>query len=436
MNKTPQIFHGEWWVPAVMDHDLADMFVSNPSSMMGLEQKYIGTLTYYENGDSTLEFYHVPSNFHSKLYCQNQVIWGQDTNGNIFTLFDVVMQNKDSADFTNTKFDVDLILIGEHVLSLDTALFNKCVIQFPYLRNWAFHDNLTIHKGAVANNYVLNNISLSNYLVEAQIENELNWLLRDKQIQNKTKFDLSISQATEFVIESAKKLSIRDCLKQIVEFTQLLSIALYCEQSPSAVSFYNYKTNRYAFLLFKIRESAKPKNSTLIKFKELKEKVPAIFYAWHENYNNISPISNYLIQSLHEKKTFDVPDFLIIAQALDGFYKRFVNKKDGKNHKKYEDGIKILLEQFNDVVFVNKCHIDPIILRDSRNKYSHLYPDDEKSLALEGEDLYWLTEKCKILLTCCILNLMGLTNKEINHCFSCSPIQEFIISHLFEFSFE
>ena len=153
-----------------------------------------------------------------------------------------------------------------------------------------------------------------------------------------------------------------------------------------------------------------------------------MFAIWHENFDKIAPISRYLIDSLHRKHAFDVPDFLIIAQALDGYHKRFVNKKDGKDHKKYEDGIRILLEQFEDVDCVQKCNIDPTILRDSRNFYSHLCPDEEKKSAVDNADLYWLTEKCKILLTCCILNMLGLTNEEINLCCEHSPISQIIDS--------
>ena len=124
-----------------------------------------------------------------------------------------------------------------------------------------------------------------------------------------------------------------------------------------------------------------------------------------------------------------MPDFLIIAQALDGYHKRFVNKKNGKDHQKYEDGIRILLKQFEDVECIQKCHINPKVVTQSRDKYSHLLLDEDKPLAVEGEDLYWLTEKCKILLTCCILNMLGLTNKEINICCeSQSPIKQIIDS--------
>ena len=162
MNNNPQIYHGEWWVPAVADRD---------TKMMGHERKYTGTLTYYGDKNSTLELYHTPSNFHSKHYCQNDVIWGRDANG-----------------------------------------------------------------------------------------------------------------------------------------------------------------------------------------------------------------------------------------------------------------IKILLKQVEDVDCIQKCNINPKTLTDSRDFYSHLFPDEEKKSAVESEDLYWLTEKCKVLLTCCILNLLGLTNKEINLCCEQSPISQIIDS--------
>ena len=149
---------------------------------------------------------------------------------------------------------------------------------------------------------------------------------------------------------------------------------------------------------------------------------------WHDIFDKMAPISNYLIDSLQKKNRFDVPDFLIIAQALDGYHKRFVNKKNGKDIRKYEDQIEILLNQFKDVKAIEKCHIKPIVLADSRNYYSHLFPDEEKKSAVESEDLYWLTEKCKVLLTCCILNLLGLTNKEINLCCEKSPIIQIIDS--------
>lgn len=425
MNNHPLIFHGEWWVPAVTDRDIR-FNALNPEQMMGHETKYTGTLTYYEEQDSILEIYHVLSNFHSHHYKYNDVMWGRDANGHIFTLFNVVIQDRPLGDMTNTVFDVGLILVGEHVLSSEDTRFGKCIVQFPYLRNWAFHNNIT-SSNAGALTYFKMPLESTN-LLEILHEDGCWWRLWQNQMIDRGMYDLTITQTTEFEIEASKPLSIWSYTKQVEEFAQFLSIALYCEQNPTKIVMKNYKDGRKSVLLFKKNASVNPEKSSLIKFGLLKDKLSPMLNVWHKNYDKISPISSYLIDSLDKKNRFDVPDFLIIAQALDGYHKRFINKKDGRDVRKYEEQIDILLNQFKDVEVIKKCKINAEILKDTRHKYSHLYPDDEKSLAVEGDDLYWLTEKCKVLLTCCILNMLGLTNKEINLCCNQSPISQIIDS--------
>lgn len=426
MNSNPQIFHGDWWVPAVLDHDTRMIF-PEPEQMMGLEKKYTGTLTYYGDAEATLELYHVPSNFHSSHYHKNKVMWGIDANGHIFTLFNVLIKNLRIGDFTCTKFVVSLILMGEHVLSIEDSRFKRCEVNFPYLRNWAFHNNIT-PSNAGTSIYFKTSFG-ANKLLENVNNDGACWRLWQGQTIERSIHDLTIIQTTTLEIEAIKALSIRSYLKQIEEFAQFLSIALYGDQNPTEIKFVNKDNEHECVLLFKKNASVDPDVFTLIKFDLLKEKLPAMLIKWHECYDKVAPISSYLIDSLQKKNRFDVPDFLIIAQALDGYHKRFVNKKDGKDHQKYEDGIRILLEQFEDVECIQKCHINPKVVTQSRDKYSHLLLDEDKPLAVDGDDLYWLTEKCKILLTCCILNLLGLTNKEINLCCEgYSPIKQIVDS--------
>lgn len=425
MDNNPQIFHGEWWVPAVADRDTRMMFLQ-PEGMMGHERKYTGTLTYYGDKNSTLELYHTPSNFHSKHYHQNDVIWGKDANGNIFTLFNVMMNEQHLGDFSCIKFVVAYILIGEHVLSPFDKCFGSCIVQFPYLRNWAFHDNITQSNAGTITSF--KSPIFAEKLLETMNEEGVWWRLWQGQTINRTIYDLKITQTTTLEIEALEAISIRSCMRQIVEFAQFLSIALYGDQNPSEIKFVNKENKHECIFLFKMDASVDPGVMSLIKFGIFKEKLPKMLNTWHENFEKMAPISSYLIESLQKKNRFDVPDFLIIAQALDGYHKRFVNKKDGKDIRKFEDQIEILLNQFKDVKAIEKCHIKPEVLTDSRNYYSHLFPDEEIKSAVEGDDLYWLTEKCKILLTCCILNLLGLKNKDINLCCENSPISQMMDS--------
>ena len=425
MSKNPQTYIGEWWVPAVADRE-THMITSDPEKMMGHEKKYTGTLTYYGDENSTLELYHVLSNFHSKHYCKNKVIWGRDANGHIFTLFNVVMQEQRLGDLTCTKFVVAYILIGKHVLSVFDKCFGSCIVQFQYLRNWAFHDNVKqCHAGTTASFKLP---IFAEKLLETINEEGVWWRLWQDQTISRTIYDLKITQTTMLEIEALDAISIRSCMRHIEEFAQFLSIALYCDQNPVEVKFVGKENKHECVFLFKKDASVDPGVMSLIKFCIFKEKLPKMLNTWHENFDKMAPISSYLIESLQKKTRFDVPDFLIIAQALDGYHKRFVNKQNGKDIRKYEEQIEILLNQFKDVRAIQECKIKPEVLTDSRNYYSHLFPDEELKSTVNGDNLYWLTEKCKILLTCCLLNMLGLTNKEINLCCENSPISQIIDS--------
>lgn len=430
MSNNPQIFHGEWWVPAVADHDTRMTFLQ-PEGMMGHERKYTGTLTYYGDKNSTLELYHTPSNFHSRHYHQNAVIWGKDANGHIFTLFNVMMNEQQLDDFSCSKFVVDMILMGEHVLSLDYNKYSRCIVTYSHLVNWTFYETQNVintyyhHEDKFF--YLTIPFQTIN-IFEASVDKASLWVLnQNNSIVNDIR-GYQIKPSPYFEIRATEPIPLKSYIRQIKEFTQFLSIALFGIQDPQNVEFVIEGDNNTRKLLFKKEASYDPGFRSVIKLKELKVKLPSMLQLWHSNFEEVAPISHYLINSLKNNNRFDIPDFLIIAQALDGYHKRFINKKDGKNIKKYEDQINVLLNQFNDIEAIRKCNINAKVLTDSRHKYSHLFPDEEKSLAVEGEDLYWLTEKCKILLTCCILNMLGLTNKEINLCCEQSPISQIIDS--------
>jgi len=415
MMSAPRVFHGEWWVPAKVVQKSESY-----TTYMGPGKKFTGTLTYNGNSESVLELYHVPSDFQSTLYHENEVMWGKDANGTIYTLFCVKIKEQNIWDFTNTLFSVELILIGKHVSSKRDICFESCIVQYPYLRNWAFFGN-------VPNNHAI---------IEVSMGDGIKWVLRNKIEKQESPYDLTISRKTELVIEFSRGISVYDGLRLAKEFAQFLSIALYCEQNPTSVHFVDKREpilniQRQCSLLFERNESCNP-NGDLIKFNELNDKVPLMLSTWYRKYESLAPISGYLIASLKKNKYFGTPDFLIIAQALDGYCSRFVEKSEvpqttcGKRLKNpsYKDQIKFLLERFNGVDVIKSCHIDPDVLTDSRHKYSHLLPDEAKPKAVDGEDLYDLTEKSKILLVCCILDLLGLSIDEINLCLNASPIKE------------
>ena len=409
----PTTYHGVWQVP-----DARGMFT----------RQFSGTLTYYGDKPSTLELIHEPNTGSIANNGYYEVLWGQDGGGVSYTLFGATLTREVS--FSKTTYAINYILLGKHVKSLDEACFDTCMVKYPYLNRWALDSRFS---GGASQNQTLLSLDLGVRppFLSVEVEKELRIMLWGQLTNNINRYEIIAKQATNLNIDAPQNIPLNTYLKTISEFSQFLSIALFAEQHPSEVIFANKGVKINYSLLFNTHSSTEPWVLSLIKFDELKNRVPDILKQWHSNYDRVSPISHYLIRAMNRDNVFDVPDFLTIAQALDGYFKRFVNNKDGKDTKQYKQEIDKLLKRFKGVAVIQKCNIDSEALTQTRHKYSHLIPDEDAKIAKaveEGEPLFWLTQKCIVLLTCCILDMLGLTTDEINHCCNNSPINQIAIS--------
>ena len=420
MNNNPRTFYALW---------------TSPDKMRNLiPHQCMGTLCYNNCKDITLTLMIPPSQgVISTCYKHYDVLFGKDANGVKYTLFDLntIEEPIYDCNFSKHEYKVRFILIGEHILSLDTEIFDRCVVQFPRLIDWAYKSRIT--KLNEPNNVMEYRVSRTkDSILEIDIDGDIKYILSPRcLLDNRENFlGVTLKQFTELIIESNCKKTIRDLINSIMEFNNLFSIVLFSEQAPSSIEFYisNDKYRRFE-LLFKNSKIDNTHGTPLIKFEQLKDKIPSMFKKWHENYKQIFLICNHLITAIQKDGEFDDSNFLIIAQALDGYFKRFVNKKDGKDTKQYEHQIKKLLEHFKGVEALQTCNLDAKVLAHSRHKYSHLIPDDETKnveKAVSGKELYYLTKKGIVLLTCCILDNLGLTIDEINSCFKNSVIERIV----------
>ena len=402
----------------------------NTPTIYNLFQDCVGTLRCYKNKPSILEIHHKPSiGTISNMCCNYNTIWGKDANGYVFTLFNATMISQ--TDFSKTVFSIGYCLVGKNVKSIDTPIFDGCIVHFPYLRNWAFNPLRNIASGKCSLVTELNTTNVPPIL-EWDIEDNITLQLHRDFFVNNTRYETIIKEDTLLLIKSREQLPISRYLKLIYIFKQFLSIALFGEQQPCRIEFkVASETNVMATkLLYRVNESYEPYIIPLLDFNKISYKIPDMLRKWYSNYEQMSPIIKYFVQAITElKNEFDTPDFLIIAQALDGYHKRFVNKKDGKDIRKYKEQIDKLLEHFKGVLLLKKCNLNTEVLTHSRHKYSHLIPDEENKnveKAVEGEELYYLTKKCIVLLTCCILDNLGLTIEEINLCFKDSAIERMV----------
>lgn len=407
-------YSGVWWVP--------------DGSRRFSGEKHSGTLLYNGTERITLDIIHNPTQGTIfRAYETYNTIWGEDAGGNIYTLFGATL-TRHLGDFSKATFTIRFVLVGMHVRSLDEIAFDSCRVYYPFLNRWMMESHIEEKRAGSVSTVALD-FGVCPPFLSLELEEGIIlsvWTRLSKQV---TRYSMMVTQDTVLDIYAPKKTSLSTFLKTISEFTYLQSFALFTEQNSDEVYFWNKGDATKCQLLFKKNPSVEPKLLPFIKYDKLMDKMPDIIAIWHSDYDRIYPIVRYLIRSFNDSQTFDVPDFLTIAHALDGFFKRFVNFLDGKNTKQFEHEINKLIKRIDGVEAIEKCKIDSLVLRKTRDKYTHLIPDEDEDIAGAIDDMdemYWLTQKCKILLACSILKHLGLEIEDINVCCASSPVSNII----------
>ena len=403
------VYHGKWMIP-----------IHGKSGEVVEHRECMGTLT-YDGASIKLDVY--PDFSILPVGCDYiEVLYGYDNCGNRYTLFDLYQTNIQFG--VSASFSVTEVVLGNKIESLSTPVYNECEVVYPYLRNWVH----TLLFDITQSDKLYFEAPFDNIqpVKEIELDGSVRLSICHKNNFKVENYQLHYTENVVLKIKSDNTLSINEFKRIITRFTQFLSVAMYSSQSPCDIVFSistdkGIVTNR---MLFEITESEKPARKMLIPFNTFKDRIESLVNKWFNDYEQISPICDYLIRSL-EKSVFDAPKFLIVAQALDGYYKRYGEGKCG-----YEDGIKRLLNRFQKIELIRACNIDATVMAHTRHKYSHLIPDSDNSKNIEkavsGEELYLLTKKAVVLLTCCILDYIGLTIDEINKCLEGSTVKQII----------
>lgn len=415
MNSThniSKVYHGKWRIPK-----------HNQSGEVEYKE-CMGTLT-YDGENIRLVVY--PEFSIAPCECEYiKVLYGQNNSGLSFTLFGLNLQNINFG--VSASFIVGGVIVGREVESLSIPVYNECVVRYPYLMNWVnrhFYTSTTKDGKA----YFETQIDNLQPVCEFELEDGVTISLCPNPNCHWEGFQFNYTEDVILKIKSKSPKSIDDFQKIITKFSVFLSVALYGKQSPYSVKYGVYEDGEMVYddSLFEIAKSKEPSRNALIKFDQFKDRLGELVIKWFEDYEQIAPISSYLISSL-EKSVFDTPKFLIVAQAVDGYAERFAGVLNKPERTSYSDNITLLLERFKGVDAIQKCNIDASVMAQTRNKYSHLLPDNtnKHKKAVSGRDLYLLTKKTMVLLTCCILDYMGMTTNDINACIKGSIVERMI----------
>lgn len=417
-------FKGFWYKPKESENKIAGVLKVDPFKSNSLE--LIG-------GFSNHPF----DNLESK---NEEVLWGEvyDSKNHLrkITLFQCFSSGSVnfSANFPIVRFRCSIFIDGIHIESIEKKSCYKLTASLTSLYNWK-------NSGILRNTYYSEDVDpLKTSKVKLEIDNSDLWEI---PVKLDDKFTLSIfadynfipsinlqectaKQFTKVKIESLENESIEDLYSRLNLFMEFLSFAtltpiyiknlsIYAldnyQELPDGTKWY-HSSNLYC--RYKGCDDTQIDSDIvnhLFNHSDIQEEYAKILVKWFNLKSELAPIRSHLVDSIRPTKSFSSLNFLVVIQSLDGFHRRFIDA--GKNT--LLNRLKFLVnEKFSEIEKINIItEEDIIVAKDSRNYYSHFHTREGGNI-LDGVQLFKLHQKFRLLLICCVLNLIGFENEDIN----------------------
>lgn len=408
-----RIYKGKWWIPSNPDNQVSGCLTIQSNGVVKLE--LIGAFEQEEKGidfereDAVLHGHCLTPNNHAKeislFDCHAATTWNP------------------SLPFTITRYTCRYALIGVHTEAMNAKAFFKAQIHYDELTYWCPPKNIrwgwsesgfsftvktaedetsklaTIH---LDEGFTLNLKESCNY------NHPTDFAIYADQLtcMEVLKEDMSADEAVMMARQMERFLSLATLLP--VEHTKIWLYSNTKRQTGEKGETY-YHAIELVTYLYKDKPEKIQDHNFLFKIRDVADIFPDMFKRMYDS-ESISLIWTMLLDSLEKKRIFTSNDFLLVAQALDGFAKRF------RTGKHIESEFSELRDEFQDIGRLNLTDEDLEEAAGSRNYYSHVLRVDlkEDKKAQDGLKLYDLTGRLRVLLICCVLDFLGLDHSRIN----------------------
>jgi hypothetical protein len=422
--KEIQEFTGMWYLPDKQDNPVAGILHYNKKEKILLE--LIGSLSHEDNPVKV--FFDDESIYQS-------IIYGESSDGKKITLVDCTKGPQSynlSCRFPLTSFNCQCIIVGTHLTDKDQKCFNRINVTIPIMSQWIY-PSLIEKKICFENEKPMRcqiNIPFEQKLLnEINLNNHFKLLLKSGCAYNESpnRRDLKVDQFTYFEVESIddEKCTFQEFLEQAYLFIHFLSLASLNVQSAEKIYLYDYDDfqncngekffNPIEFLtLDRNKDSYEEKDRLFFKYKRIENEFPGIIRKWFLLSKDLAPIRNHLLSSIQWKPAFTSLDFLIVVQSLEGYHRRFVEfNKSGRIYLR--ERLEHLIQIYSpEIQKIKNIDLQVAKVVDSRDYYSHFFKRNEKAEIVDGLELFELTKKLKLLLICCVLDLVGFSRQKID----------------------
>lgn len=444
MNKNLS-FKGLWFLPENPKKEVSGTIEFSPQN--GITLEIIGGL--YEFFDT------------NELH-DPDIILGQTTTGKKITLYKCFesawLQNYPGI--KTSTYTANFLFIGHHFCSSSDLRFNSLSVAVHNLSSW-----LQIYGfEKVESDYYLKSSEIKYKLPE-----ELNFDIDDQKsiafnftfiapFREKTD-RIELEQKSELEIKSKNSNHFEDILNDYFHFQHFLEIGFYENTFPNSMllksdnlkrEIGDKKTSLHIQVYFRphinsVLIKKNNKNNFLFRYTDIKDEFGSVIINWYKNKDLLKPITSFLTDSFNKNTPFNENSFLNIIQAIETFHRRF-RKNSILSKDEHKDKIDKILESVNPeykqwlqerLNFSNEptlhMRLEEIIdgsrnetldklisdkvqfirdVKNSRNYYTH-FDKRLENKALKGNQLFYLTEKLKVLLSVTVLQEIGIENIKV-----------------------
>lgn len=429
-------FHGQWFLPENTSNAIA------------------GTLTFNTKEDAELTLFGTLYEQRTNRMHEPPVILGRTTTGQFVTLYKPFeYQSKMQNGVMSSVYSVLYILINSHYYAEGALKFVKVEARFKGIDDW-----IRKYGFAVYNNFDTNEVQIhykrpEDILVQINANVSANIRFSHSFPWTGSVNEVNISQQAYLQLTFLEPVSFNDMMDLLMSFQNFLTLGTFEPAYPLSISVYtpdaqNAEEEICSELVYKPGFSYVPKTGRgvfLFYYGDIETNFPDIIRKWFTLQLSIEPVIDLLLNSFYSRNLgFDVR-FLQIAQAIETFHRRVLDKKPfdetefktwAKNlvesvDEKYKEMLRGKLSFSNEQPLharieecVNKLPIDTIkqivgdktkFIRDIKNTRNYLthYSPRLELKALKGDDLFKMRDRLRIVLIATVLLETGFQLEQI-----------------------
>ena len=407
-------YEGLWWLPDNQGGEIAGNLLFDPDD--GATLKLIGSFKSIQDLNTSPKY---------------EVIFGISTNGKYITLYNC-MEIRCSLNLPGllvSQYYVDTIIMGGHFLKPADIQFKKVSVMYQYLNEWVNISAFEMQRFKEP----------PGVKIICTLPRPISTRINDNLIVS---FDFEASASTRSVVqkevymeqrtvvnfESSEGLRYQEFFETLKSIQNVLSFAVKRYVYPLRIVGStktnntvdsNSTENSNVELFYKIRNIQrvdKPilPNEMLFTFKDVSGRLEEFLGNWFKKRELLDEAFAPYFGILYNPNMYQNQKFLALTQTIEAYHQRVRDKNELPLWRRLEDILNTHKAALTGLIEDEAKFINDV--KNTRNYFTH-YDEKLREKAASGADLFYLTEKLKILVETCLLSELGFSNEEISSFF-------------------